>query len=339
MPQPWTWCWRLADTLAVSTLDLTGGAPELNPHFRHLVARGASAGLRVIDRCNLTILLEPGQEDLAEFLAEQQVEDHRLAALLPGRERGAAARQGRLRRQYSRHRLLNALGYGRDPALQLNLVYNPVGPVLPPPQASLQAGLPARAGRAFWYPFQPAVYHHQYADQPLRRGIAGPGAVCGVYGLLRDNFSPDNLAALMCRTPGQRRLAGLSLRLRFQPDAGLAGAGQRGPSALCATCCRRTDVSGNPVLHRGALLWLRSGAGQQLRWRAGALMPAQRAVLLFRYSMKQAQIADLLSTLRQRYPGCRIAGGGWRQRRSSPCSRPCPCVTICCTARRAGPCR
>jgi radical SAM/Cys-rich protein len=123
----------------IATLDITGGAPELNPHFRRLVAAARDMGVRVIDRCNLTILEVPGQEDLAEFLAAQQVE---VVASMPcylednvERQRGkgvfAASIRGLQR--------LNALGYGREGSgLVLNLVYNPQGPSLPPAQDKLE---------------------------------------------------------------------------------------------------------------------------------------------------------------------------------------------------------
>jgi radical SAM/Cys-rich protein len=123
----------------IATLDITGGAPELNPHFRRLVAAARDMGVRVIDRCNLTILEVPGQEDLAEFLAAQQVE---VVASMPcylednvERQRGkgvfAASIRGLQR--------LNALGYGREGGgLVLNLVYNPQGPSLPPAQDKLE---------------------------------------------------------------------------------------------------------------------------------------------------------------------------------------------------------
>ena len=124
----------------VMTLDITGGAPELNPHFRRLVTSARELGVRVMDRCNLTILEVTGQDDLAEFLAAQQVE---IVASMPcyllenvDRQRGQGVFDGSIRGL----RRLNALGYGRDGSgLVLNLVYNPQGPSLPPPQQALEA--------------------------------------------------------------------------------------------------------------------------------------------------------------------------------------------------------
>lgn len=111
----------------VATLDLTGGAPELNPQFRRLVASARALGVRVIDRCNLTILSEPGQEDLAGFLAAHGVE---VTASLPCYSPANVDRQrgdGVFGRSIAGLRRLNALGYGDGGALVLNLVYNPQG--------------------------------------------------------------------------------------------------------------------------------------------------------------------------------------------------------------------
>ena len=123
----------------ICTLDLTGGAPEMNPHFRHLVTQARAMGVEVIDRCNLTILGEPGYEDMAEFLAQQQVV---ITASLPcyleqnvEKQRGKGV-YGESIRALKR---LNELGYGRDPGLQLDLVYNPDGLSLPPAQQGLEA--------------------------------------------------------------------------------------------------------------------------------------------------------------------------------------------------------
>src|SRR5690554_5137992 len=124
----------------IKTLDLTGGAPELHTQFRRLVRAASRLGVKVIDRCNLTILFEPGQEDLAEFLAEHNVE---IVASLPcyslenvDKQRG----DGVFEKSIAALQKLNALGYGRpDTGKVLNLVYNPQGPQLPPSQQALEA--------------------------------------------------------------------------------------------------------------------------------------------------------------------------------------------------------
>ena len=130
----------LESQAGIQTLDITGGAPEMHPRFRDLVSRARAAGKRVIDRCNLTILLAPGFSDLPEFLATQRVE---VIASLPcyleenvDRQRG----DGVFERSLEGLRRLNQLGYGqRDSGLDLNLVFNPLGPALPPDQQQLEA--------------------------------------------------------------------------------------------------------------------------------------------------------------------------------------------------------
>jgi radical SAM/Cys-rich protein len=189
------------DACAISTLDLTGGAPEMNPHFRELVCAARERGLRVIDRCNLTILLEPGYEDLADFLAAQSVE---ITASLPcylednvDQQRG----RGVHARSIEALRRLNALGYGRrNSGRVLNLVYNPLGPSLPPAQGPLEAAykdeLAARYG---------IVFNRLYAltNMPIQRfgsTLISKGTFDGYLDLLRSAHRPENLEGVMCRT-------------------------------------------------------------------------------------------------------------------------------------------
>ncbi|MGE4191592.1 MAG: DUF3641 domain-containing protein, partial [Thermoanaerobaculia bacterium] len=129
----------LAASPGVEVLDLTGGAPEMNPQFERLVTGARQLGRRVIDRCNLTILGEPGFEDLADFLAAQRVE---IVASLPCYTEGNVDRQrgrGTFDGSIAALRRLNNLGYGQPgSALGLDLVYNPLGPALPPAQRQLE---------------------------------------------------------------------------------------------------------------------------------------------------------------------------------------------------------
>jgi radical SAM/Cys-rich protein len=123
----------------IKMLDLTGGAPEMNPHFRYMVTTARSMGINVIDRCNLTILNEPGYEGLAEFLAENEVI---VTASLPCYSEQNVEKQrgkGVYAESIAALQTLNKLGYGHSEKLQLNLVYNPTGAVLPPPQMGLEA--------------------------------------------------------------------------------------------------------------------------------------------------------------------------------------------------------
>ena len=184
----------------VATLDVTGGAPELNPHFRRLVSAARDIGVCVIDRCNLTILEMPGQEDLAEFLAGQQVE---IVASMPcylednvDRQRGKGVFDGSIRGL----RRLNALGYGRDGSgLTLNLVYNPQGPSLPPPQAELEADYKRALGERHGI-----VFNRLYTltNMPIQRfgsTLLSKGQFDGYLDMLQNAHLDANLDGVMCK--------------------------------------------------------------------------------------------------------------------------------------------
>lgn len=185
----------------VQTLDLTGGAPELNPHFRGLVAGARAMGVKVIDRCNLTILSEPGQEGLAAFLAAQGVE---VVASLPCYSAGNVDRQrgdGVFERSIDGLRRLNALGYGQEGGpLVLNLVYNPQGPSLPPPQERLEADYKRELMQHFGIRF-----NHLFAltNMPIQRfgsTLVSKGGFAAYMTLLRQAYRPENLETVMCRS-------------------------------------------------------------------------------------------------------------------------------------------
>jgi radical SAM/Cys-rich protein len=192
---------EVAQARNINTLDLTGGAPELSPHFRHLVQSARALNIRVIDRCNLTILSEPGQADLAEFLADEGVE---VVASLPcysvanvDRQRG----EGVFDRSIAGLQALNALGYGQDDSdLVLNLVYNPQGAVLPPPQGALQADYKRELGRHFGIRF-----NHLFAltNMPIQRfgsTLISKGSFQSYLQLLKGAYQPHNLDTVMCRS-------------------------------------------------------------------------------------------------------------------------------------------
>lgn len=184
----------------IATLDITGGAPELNAHFCRLVTTARARGVKVMDRCNLTILEQPGQEDLAAFLAREQVE---VVASMPcyleanvERQRGKGVFDGSIRGL----RRLNALGYGRDPNLVLNLVYNPQGPALPPPQAALEADYKRVLGERYGIVFDKLFV---LANMPIQRfgaALLGKGDFDGYLRLLQDAHLDANLAGVMCRS-------------------------------------------------------------------------------------------------------------------------------------------
>jgi radical SAM/Cys-rich protein len=185
----------------IQTLDLTGGAPELSPHFRRLVVAARLMGVRVIDRCNLTILSEPGHEDLADFLAQQGVE---VVASLPcysvanvDRQRG----EGVFDRSISALQRLNALGYAQEGSgLVLNLVYNPQGAVLPPPQGALQDDYKRELALHFGIQF-----NHLFAltNMPIQRfgsTLISKGSFQSYLQLLKGAYQAHNLDTVMCRS-------------------------------------------------------------------------------------------------------------------------------------------
>jgi radical SAM/Cys-rich protein len=183
----------------IGTLDITGGAPELNANFRRMVTGARAAGAKVMDRCNLTILEQPEQEDLAQFLAANQVE---VVASMPCYSlENVEAQRGKGVFDISIRGLqaLNALGYGRDPALPLNLVYNPLGPSLPPGQQGLEADYKRVLREKFGI-----VFNNLYvlANMPIQRfgsTLVTKGEFDGYMNLLQDAHLDANLSGVMCR--------------------------------------------------------------------------------------------------------------------------------------------
>jgi radical SAM/Cys-rich protein len=183
----------------IATLDITGGAPELNPHFRRLAAGARALGATVMDRCNLTILEVEGQEDLGNFLASNTIE---VVASMPcylednvDAQRGKGVFDGSIRGLQT----LNALGYGRDPALILNLVYNPQGPSLPPPQAALEADYKRILAERYGVVFDNLFV---LANMPIQRfgsALVTRGEFDGYLALLQHAHLDANLDGVMCR--------------------------------------------------------------------------------------------------------------------------------------------
>jgi radical SAM/Cys-rich protein len=181
-------------------LDVTGGAPELSPHFRHLVSAAHALGVPVTDRCNLTILEEPGQEDLAEFLASHRVD---IVASLPcyleenvDRQRG----KGVFEKSIRALRRLNALGYGNAVSgLELALVYNPQGPSLPPAQCALEADYQTHLLDRYGIRFDRLL---TLANMPIKRfgsTLLSKGQFADYLALLKGAHQDDNLDRVMCR--------------------------------------------------------------------------------------------------------------------------------------------
>ncbi len=189
----------MRDAERLATVDLTGGAPELNPHFRRLVVEARSLGLEVIDRCNLTVLSVPGQEGTAAFLAAQRV---KVVASLPcygaanvDKQRG----KGVFGQSIEGLRGLNALGYGHaGTGLVLDLVYNPGGAFLPPAQAALEADYRARLRADFGIVFS-GLY--TLTNMPIKRfrwTLERTGDLERYLQVLVDSYNPSTVDGLMC---------------------------------------------------------------------------------------------------------------------------------------------
>ena len=194
-------CLDVVARAGIPMVDITGGAPELHPEFRRLVRASRALGANVIDRCNLTILLAPGYQDLPEFLASQRVE---VVASLPcylATNTDAQRGDGVFDRSIEALRRLNACGYGREgTGLMLTLVFNPAGPTLPPDQSALEADyrreLRARYGVEFTQLFT-------ITNMPISRfleDLARTGRLDGYMDALVTAFNPAAAAGLMCRT-------------------------------------------------------------------------------------------------------------------------------------------
>jgi len=187
----------LAHSPAVRSVDLTGGAPELNKNFRMLVEGARRAGREVMVRCNLTVMFEPGMERLGEFYRDNRVV---LVCSLPCYSAANVERQrgrGVFEKSIAALRNLNALGYG-DGALELSLVYNPVGAVLPPPQAALEADYRRELG-AYGVRFNRLL---TITNMPIARfahQLRQWDKYAEYMGLLVNHFNPGTVEGLMCR--------------------------------------------------------------------------------------------------------------------------------------------
>ncbi len=184
----------------IPTVDITGGAPELNPSFRWLVEQARELGRHVMDRCNLSVLLLPSQADLGEFLAKHRVE---VVASLPSYQAGqtdAQRGEGIFEKSIEGLRLLNRLGYGQPGSeLSLNLVYNPTGAFLPPKQEAIEAQfrkeLLARQGVSF-------NRLYTITNMPISRFLEfllESGTYEQYMERLTNAFNPAAAASVMCR--------------------------------------------------------------------------------------------------------------------------------------------
>jgi len=231
----------------VPTLDITGGAPELHPGFRRLVDAARDLGVRVIDRCNLTILEQPGQDGLAEFLAARQVE---ITASLPcyleenvDAQRGSGVFAASIRAL----RRLNALGYGRgDGPLVLNLVFNPQGPVLPPAQGELEAAYREQLRSHYGIEF---TRLYTLTNMPIQRfgsTLVSKHQFDPYMRLLRASFRAENTETVMCRSLISVDWQGWVYDCDFNQMLGLPLAHGAKPRVRLIDLID-TDLTGNPI--------------------------------------------------------------------------------------------
>jgi len=254
---------------AASSVDFTGGAPELNANFRRLVAGARALGVHVIDRCNLTVLEQPGQESLARFLADHCVE---ITASLPcyletnvDRQRGDGVFEASIRGL----RALNSVGYGTGTGPNLNLVYNPQGPSLPPEQQELEAAYREHLGGRFGITF---TRLYTLANMPIQRfgsQLVTRGQFNGYMQLLRSSYRAENLENVMCRSLMSVDWQGQVYDCDFNQMLGvpLTVAGRARPhlSDLIGT-----DLCGNPVAVLDHCYGCTAGQGSSC---GGALRP------------------------------------------------------------------
>ena len=191
---------KVIDKYKIKTLDITGGAPEMHPEFRNLINSLSNKNIYIIDRCNLTIFFEKGYEDLPQFLAKNKVI---VTASLPCYEKNNVEIQrgyGVFDKSIKALKILNNLGYGKSKdGLKLNLVYNPVNPILPPSQEKLEADY-----KRILLDKYNILFNNLYTitNMPINRYadyLKRENKLHSYYNLLKENFNKNNLENLMCK--------------------------------------------------------------------------------------------------------------------------------------------
>jgi len=232
----------------MTTLDLTGGAPEMNPHFRTLVSEARSLGIRVIDRCNLTILEEEGYDDLAGFLADHEVE---VVASLPcylGENVDAQRGKGVFDVSINALKRLNSLGYGIDGSgLTLTLVYNPQGPSLPPSQSELEAAYKRELSIRFGVAFNRLFTITNMPIQRFGSTLISKGEFASYMQLLKESYSEANLEGVMCKSLVSVDWQGYLYDCDFNQMLGLPIM-EEGKVRLHLTDLVSRDLTGHPVM-------------------------------------------------------------------------------------------
>ncbi|MFT4561038.1 MAG: radical SAM/Cys-rich protein [Gammaproteobacteria bacterium] len=237
---------KFAASRRIRTLDLTGGAPELNPHFRTIVSAARGLQLTVIDRCNLTILEEPGQQGLAQFLAGNQVQ---VTASMPCHSRENVDLQrgkGVFEKSIRGLLELNALGYGMPgSALELNLVYNPTGPFLPPSQVELERTYRDELERNFGIQFSRLLTLANMPIARFRHSLARDHELENYLNILHGAHQDANLDQVMCRTTISVDWQGDVYDCDFNQMLKMPFGKRNGPTHLCQIL--DTDLDSNPI--------------------------------------------------------------------------------------------
>jgi radical SAM/Cys-rich protein len=245
----------------IELLDLTGGAPEMNPHFRYLVEQAVALGVTVIDRCNLTIAEQPGYEDLPEFLARHGV---MVTASLPcylqdnvdsQRGEGVFAASIRVLQRF------NALGYGKEQTgLELNLVYNPQGASLPPPQSTLEQEYKRHLQQEYGISFNRLL---TIVNMPINRfgsTLISKGLFDDYMGLLMASHQDENLEQVMCRSTLSVDWQGRLFDCDFNQMLGL-GIRNNDQQALSIADLNAEQLGQRPIEVRGHCYGCTAGAG------------------------------------------------------------------------------
>ncbi|MFT7638182.1 MAG: radical SAM/Cys-rich protein [Candidatus Omnitrophota bacterium] len=190
---------RLMDMPDITTVDITGGAPEMNPHFKYLVDEAVKRGLQVIDRCNLTVFFLDGMQDMPQYLADKGV---MIVASMPCYSKDNVDKQrgnGTFDESIKGLQILNQLGYAQSGSkLELNLVYNPVGPHLPPNQVKLEADYKQKLQEDFNIQFNQLFTITNMAIKRYAKYLKAFGQLEDYEVLLEDNFNQATLDSLMC---------------------------------------------------------------------------------------------------------------------------------------------
>ena len=222
---------KVIEKYKIKTLDITGGAPEMHPEFRNLITSLSNKNIDIIDRCNLTIFFEEGYEDLPQFLADNKVI---ITASLPCYEKNNVEEQrgyGVFDKSIKALKILNDLGYGKSKdGLQLNLVYNPINPILPPPQAILETDYKKILFEKF-----KILFNNLYTitNMPINRyldSLKRQGKLDNYYKLLKENFNSNNLESLMCKKTISVNWLGEIYDCDFNQQINLRG--NKGPKTL-----------------------------------------------------------------------------------------------------------